>query len=183
MNSTAPPRTPWAAAGAVAGVVLLGYIVTLAPSVTFWDAGELIAAARGLGIPHPPGTPVFVLLAHVWAQALPVGEYAWRTNLLSATASAAAAGFLFLVARETTRRLAAGLPAGSAGVRLYRPHCAGTGAAPALHGSRAGDAGPQRVRRLRVLLVLLPVRCLRRHVPDRTLEFTGRGLITLGPKW
>jgi len=116
VSPTAPPRTPWAAAGAVAGVVLFGYIVTLAPSVTFWDAGELVAAARGLGIPHPPGTPVFVLLAHVWAQALPVGEYAWRTNLLSATASAAAAGFLFLVARETTGRLAAGLPAGPAGV-------------------------------------------------------------------
>ncbi|MGE5231775.1 MAG: protein O-mannosyl-transferase family, partial [Deltaproteobacteria bacterium] len=65
--SPAPPRPPWGAAAAVAAVVLLGYALTLAPTVTLWDAGELIAAARTLGIPHPPGTPLFVLLAHVWA--------------------------------------------------------------------------------------------------------------------
>ncbi len=78
-------------------------MLTLAPSVTFWDAGELIASIHNLGIPHPPGTPLFVLLGHVWAELLPVGEYAWRTNLMSATFSALAAGFFFLVAHETLR--------------------------------------------------------------------------------
>ena len=101
--------TPRLSALAVGAVVLAGYALTLAPTVTFWDAGELIAAAYTLGIPHPPGTPLFVLLAHVWALLLPVGEYAVRTNLLSATASAAAAAMWFLVAHETTRRLAPGL--------------------------------------------------------------------------
>ena len=62
--------------------------------MTFWDAGEFIAAARTLGIPHPPGTPLFVLIAHVWALLVPVGEYAYRTNLLSACCSAAAAALL-----------------------------------------------------------------------------------------
>jgi hypothetical protein len=98
--------------------------------VTLWDAGELIAAARTLGIPHPPGTPLFVLLAHVWALALPIGEYALRTNLLSATASALGAGFFFLVARETTARLGGGLGAGPA--RLVRT---GGAAAAALTGA------------------------------------------------
>jgi len=79
-------------------------VLTLAPTVTFWDAGELIASIHNLGIPHPPGTPLFVLLGHVWAALFPVGEYAWRTNLMSATFSAAAAGFFFLVAHETLRR-------------------------------------------------------------------------------
>jgi hypothetical protein len=98
------------AAVAVGAAVLAGYGLTLAPTVTFWDAGELIAAAYTLGIPHPPGTPVFVLLAHVWALLVPIGEYAARTNLLSATASAAAAACWFLVAHATTSRLAHDLP-------------------------------------------------------------------------
>ncbi|MDQ3427644.1 MAG: DUF2723 domain-containing protein, partial [Gemmatimonadota bacterium] len=58
------PRPPYRAAVGVAALVLLGYLLTLAPTVTFWDAGELIAAAKTLGIPHPPGTPLFVLVAH-----------------------------------------------------------------------------------------------------------------------
>ncbi len=90
--------------------MLTGYVFTLAPSVTFWDAGELIASIHNLGIPHPPGTPLFVLLGHVWAALFPVGEYAWRTNLMSATFSAAASGFFFLVVHETLHRGTAELP-------------------------------------------------------------------------
>ncbi len=85
----------------MAALVLLVYVLTLAPTVTFWDAGEFIAAAKTLGIPHPPGTPLFVMIAHVWAMLLPVGEYAVRTNLLSALLSAAGAGFFFLIAHES----------------------------------------------------------------------------------
>ena len=98
-------RPPYRAAVAISLVVLLGYVFTLAPTVTFWDAGEFITAARTLGIPHPPGTPLFVLLASVWARLVPVGEYAWRTNLLSAASSAAAAGCWFLVAHDMIARL------------------------------------------------------------------------------
>jgi transmembrane protein TMEM260 (protein O-mannosyltransferase) len=77
--------------------VLLGYLLTLAPTVTLWDAGEFITAAKVLGIPHPPGTPLFVVLGHAWASIIPFGEYAWRLNLLSAICSAVGAGCLFLV--------------------------------------------------------------------------------------
>ncbi|HJX88588.1 MAG TPA: DUF2723 domain-containing protein, partial [Gemmatimonadales bacterium] len=84
--------------------VLAVYAITLAPTVTFWDAGEFIAATRTLGIPHPPGTPLFVLIAHVWALLVPLGEYAVRTNLLSAIFSAAGAAFFFLVVHESLGR-------------------------------------------------------------------------------
>ncbi|MGH7508714.1 MAG: glycosyltransferase family 117 protein [Gemmatimonadales bacterium] len=104
-----PARPPYRLAFAVATLVLLGYVLTLAPTVTFWDAGEFIAAAKTLGIPHPPGTPLFVLIAHVWALLVPVGEYAVRTNLLSAVLSAAAGGFFFLVAHATIQRFTYGL--------------------------------------------------------------------------
>jgi len=75
-------------------------VITLAPTVTLWDAGEFITAAKVLGVPHPPGTPLFVLLGHVWADIVRVGAYAWRTNLMSACFSAAGAGCLFLVAHR-----------------------------------------------------------------------------------
>jgi hypothetical protein len=97
------PNVPYRAAAAVTLVVLTGYVLTLAPTVTFWDAGEFIAAARTLGIPHPPGTPLFVMVAHVWGMLVPVGEYAVRTNLLSALFSAAGAGGFFLVIHESLR--------------------------------------------------------------------------------
>ena len=106
-------RPPYLAALIVALLVLAVFVLTLAPTVTFWDAGEFIAAAKTLGIPHPPGTPLFVMIAHVWALLVPFGEYAFRTNLLSAVLSAAAAGFFFLLTHETTRQFAAGLDRGS----------------------------------------------------------------------
>jgi hypothetical protein len=74
--------------------------VTLAPTVTLWDAGEFITAAKVLGVPHPPGTPLFVMLGHVWADIVRIGGYAWRLNLMSACFSAAGAGCLFLVAHR-----------------------------------------------------------------------------------
>ncbi len=96
-----PPRPPYRWALLASGLVLAGYVASLAPTVTFWDAGEFIASARILGIPHPPGTPLFVLIAHVWGWLVPFGEYAFRLNLLSALFSAAGAGFLFLIVQET----------------------------------------------------------------------------------
>lgn len=89
-------------------LVLAGYVWTLAPTVTFWDAGEFIAAAKILGVPHPPGTPVFILLAHVWADIVRIGEYAYRTNLMTAVFSAAGAGLFFLLVARTLQGRAGG---------------------------------------------------------------------------
>jgi len=96
-------RPPYRAASAVFVFVLAVYVWTLAPTVTFWDAGEFIAAAKILGIPHPPGTPLFVLVAHVWGGVFPFGEFALRTNVLTALFSAAAAALLFLLIAQALR--------------------------------------------------------------------------------
>ncbi|MEX1051495.1 MAG: DUF2723 domain-containing protein, partial [Gemmatimonadales bacterium] len=81
---------------------------TLAPSVTFWDAGEFIAASKILGIPHPPGTPLFVLLGNFFGTIIPIGNFAWRTNLMTALFSATSAAFFFLVVVQVLRERGAG---------------------------------------------------------------------------
>ena len=99
----------WSRAPLLAGAVLLGvYILTLAPSVTFWDAGEFIAAIESFGIPHPPGTPLFVLAGRAWRLLFAFMPAATATNLFSAvcTATACALGGRML-ARRTGRPIAA----------------------------------------------------------------------------
>jgi len=96
----------------LAGAVLLAvYAATLAPSVTFWDAGEFIAAARALGIPHPPGTPLFVLALNAWARLLSVLPFATATNSFSAVCTAAAGGLTALLVARATQRPVASLAA------------------------------------------------------------------------
>lgn len=91
-------KTPWLLAGAASVAVLLLYVVTLAPTTQFWDASEYIATAHILGIPHPPGNPLFVILARAWELLLaPTGlSVAVRLNLFSAVSTAAAHFFWFL---------------------------------------------------------------------------------------
>jgi hypothetical protein len=83
------------------GVVALAiYLATLSPTTAFWDTSEYIAAAKVLGIPHPPGNPLFTLLAHVWGLIPLTASYAARINIFAALTSAATAAFWFLVAER-----------------------------------------------------------------------------------
>jgi len=104
------PRAALLAAASLAAV----YVATLAPGVTFWDAGEFIAAAHSLGIPHPPGTPLFVVLLGAWAKLLAFLPFAAATNLFSSACSAAAVGLTTLWIARATREPLAGLAAGIA---------------------------------------------------------------------
>src|SRR4051812_33843653 len=78
---------------------LLLYARTLASTVTLVDSGELIVAAHSLGVAHPPGFPLYVILAHL-ASLLPFGNVAVRVNFVSALFAAFAAGMLTLVVAE-----------------------------------------------------------------------------------
>src|SRR5437867_10901565 len=103
----AAERPPYLVAGLVALGALVLYVLTLAPTTQFWDASEYITAAHALGIPHPPGNPLFVILAHAWGL-LPLGaDYARRINLFAAVTSAAAAGFWFLIGERWLRPIVA----------------------------------------------------------------------------
>ena len=93
------PRPSYGAAAFAGLVVLALYVLTLAPTTAMWDASEYITAAYTLGIPHPPGNPLFVLLGRV-ATLVPMGSVAVRVNLLAAASSAVAAAIWFLVAER-----------------------------------------------------------------------------------
>lgn len=106
--------------GLFAGLAVFAlYVLTLAPTTAFWDASEYIATAHILGIPHPPGNPLFVVLGRFWELLLaPLGlPVAVRINLFAAATSAGAAFCWYLVAHRLVsgfvdgvwpRRVAAG---------------------------------------------------------------------------
>ncbi|MDQ3515497.1 MAG: DUF2723 domain-containing protein, partial [Gemmatimonadota bacterium] len=103
------PHNGGTSAGWSAFAVLIAiYSATLAPSVTWWDSGELIAAVHSLGIPHPPGTALYVVIGKVWTMLTWPLDFAVRVNLFSAVATAAAIGVIgAMLARWTRQPLAA----------------------------------------------------------------------------
>src|SRR2546426_10625643 len=110
MTEQTPPvlaeRPPYFVAGLAARGALLLSFTTRAPTTQFWDSSEYMAAAHALGIPHPPGIPLFIILGHAWGL-LPLGaDYARRINLFAAVTSAAAAGLWFLIGERCLRPLA-----------------------------------------------------------------------------
>ena len=73
------------------------YYDTMAPTVSYWDCGEFIAVSHTLGVPHPPGSPFFLLLGRI-ASMIPITkDIAFRVNLLSPLSSAFAVMFLYLI--------------------------------------------------------------------------------------
>jgi len=97
-NTELDYRPSYLAATVAGAMVLLLYLVTLAPTTAMWDTSEYIASAFVLGNPHPPGNPLFVLIGRVFAVLpIPATSVAQRINILAAVTSAISAGMWFLV--------------------------------------------------------------------------------------
>ena len=102
---------PWVQASAVGTVALAVYIRTLAPTVMWYDMGEFATAAYVLGVAHNTGYPLLLLLGKLFTF-LPVGDIAYRVNLMSAFFGAMTVVFLYRIVYELTRRrLAAAIAA------------------------------------------------------------------------
>jgi hypothetical protein len=83
-------------------VPLFVYLLTLAPTVTFFDSGEFVTAISSLGSPHSPGYPLFVNYAKLFTF-LPFGDIAFRINFATAvSASLACFGVYLLTLRLLT---------------------------------------------------------------------------------
>jgi len=93
-----------ACAAGVLIVTFLLYNATKAPTLSFWDCGEFIACAFTLGIPHPPGTPLYIMLGRIFSIIPFQADISARVNLLSAASGAVAAMLAFLVTFRLIRR-------------------------------------------------------------------------------
>src|SRR5437660_1928409 len=87
----------WVGAAVVVGAAALLYFLTAARDIVVGDTPELITAAVTLGVPHPPGFPLFTMLGHLFSL-LPLGPIPFRVNLLAATCDALTVGVVYLTA-------------------------------------------------------------------------------------
>jgi hypothetical protein len=112
------PYTDNAVAFAAALVALIAfaiYLRTMMPSTGFWDTGEAQTVPHTLSIFHPTGFPVYAMLGWLWTQ-VPVGEVAWRMNLLSTVSVSLTAGLVVLITGHLIGERDRVLRAASAGV-------------------------------------------------------------------
>ncbi len=93
------------------------YLLTAAPLITAGDSGELVTAAFVLGVPHPPGYPLYCLLGKL-SSLTPVGNVAYRLNLMSGAFSAANAVLIYKVAAKLSEVKSAGASAGAAAIAI-----------------------------------------------------------------
>ena len=85
--------------GLVFFIALVTYSLTLEPTTSFWDCGEYIATAHKIQVGHPPGAPLFVIIANFFSN-LTFGNttnVAWMINFMSALCSALTIMFLFWI--------------------------------------------------------------------------------------
>ena len=76
---------------------LLVYVFTMAPTTSFWDCGEFISTSHILGVPHPPGSPFYLLLGNFFSSIPFFSDIGARVNFISPITSAFSVMFLYLI--------------------------------------------------------------------------------------
>jgi hypothetical protein len=86
-------------AAVVFAIAFAVFLLTTSPTVAFWDCGEYVATGHSLGVPHPPGNPLFMMILRVSSILLPFFEdVGYRMNFAVVLFSAATAMFIYLIA-------------------------------------------------------------------------------------
>ena len=86
-------------------VAAVTYLMTIEPSASFWDCGEFIASSYKLEVGHPPGNPVFQLVARFFTMFTDNMHAAVAVNAMSAICSALTIFFLYLTIVFLAKRL------------------------------------------------------------------------------
>lgn len=79
------------------------YMVTLAPSVTFFDSGEFLTATASLGSAHSPGYPLFLMFVKPFTW-LPFGNIAFRVNVATAVSSSLACLLVYILTTSLLKK-------------------------------------------------------------------------------
>lgn len=91
---------------AVFAVATMVYLLTMEPTASLWDCAEFIATSYKLEVGHPPGAPLFMMLARLFMIFSPSTEYlAMMVNTMSAVASGFCILFLFWTITHLARRI------------------------------------------------------------------------------
>ncbi|MBN2681957.1 MAG: DUF2723 domain-containing protein [Bacteroidales bacterium] len=87
-------------------IATIVYLLTLEPTVSFWDCGEFISSAYKLEVGHPPGAPLFMLMGRFFTFfAGDVTNVAMMVNIMSALASSFTILFLFWTITYFARKI------------------------------------------------------------------------------
>ena len=81
------------------------YLLTIEPTASFWDCGEFIASSYKLEVGHPPGNPVFQLIARFFSMFADPEHAAVAVNAMNAICSALTIFFLYLTTVFLAKRL------------------------------------------------------------------------------
>lgn len=79
---------------------LIVYLITVQPTLSFWDCGEFIACAFTLSTPHPPGAPLHIIVGKIFTMLPTATDVGLRMNYLSVISSAFSVLFLYLVSTK-----------------------------------------------------------------------------------
>jgi uncharacterized membrane protein YozB (DUF420 family) len=109
----------WLIAAAVFAAAMTLYVRTLATTLLLGDSGEFQVLYSTLGLAHPTGYPVLIPLAKLITLLVPVGDAAYRGNLVSAIFASLALALLYLLGRSLSGRRLAPL-VGVTAMGLYR---------------------------------------------------------------
>ena len=88
-------------------IALVVYLLTMAPTASYWDCGEFIACSNELEVPHPPGAPFFLLVGRIFAMLAFGNELlvAFMLNLMSVLSSAFTVLFTFWITTHLAQKM------------------------------------------------------------------------------
>lgn len=97
-------RIQWIVGIATFIISFLVYFRTVAPTTSYWDCGEFIASSYILGVMHPPGSPLYLLIGRILTMIPFVEDIGLRVNMFSVFISAATVWLTFLIVIQFIKR-------------------------------------------------------------------------------